>query len=88
MWRWHQITPIPNVAKGKDKAELNHREQRMRIVPREQKLLVLYSVLLLPLLPEMAELTLQTLAIRLGSYVRVLVNGTKEQVREAIYKSP
>lgn len=59
----------------------------MRIVPREQKLLVLYSVLLLPLLPEMAELTLQTLAIRLGSYVRVLVNGIKEQVREAIYKT-
>lgn len=59
----------------------------MRIVPRDHKLLVLYSVLLFPLLPEMAELIVQTLAIRLGSYVRVLVNVIKEEVREAIHKT-
>lgn len=59
----------------------------MRIVPRDHKLLVLYSVLLFPLLPEMAEFIVQTLAIRLGSYVRVLVNVIKEEVREAIHKT-
>lgn len=59
----------------------------MRIVPRDHKLLVLYSVLLVPLLPEMAELIVQTLAIRLVSYVRVLVSVIKEEVRETIHKT-
>lgn len=59
MWRWHQITPISDVAKGKNRqgrADSENSENSSR----EQKLQVLYNTLFFSLLPEIAELTCRT----------------------------